>query len=687
MRRDNMMLPEEFECIKKIPDGDGQFHEVTLPAPPKDKKKITNWNLPIDKQKWKAVPVPDDIESWSREDQEAYQIDVLKKRDEGVFFYNGGNIEYLTGPHWFYVNFWQLDSGLPLFNDSDRDDFYLWKKAWDEPECLGTLEITNRRQGKTFRSLCKLYEKASKSYKAHCGIQSKTGPDAKTAFDKLILSWKELHWILKPEDSGDTNPAKTLEFREPSKRSSKGAKKTYKDVLNTKIDFRPSVETAYDGTKQLVYIDDEFGKGVECDVVTRWRIVKECLKVGKKVVGKSIHITTCEEMEAGGEGARILWDESNFAEGLAHGRTMPISGLLRRFKPGYVGLQGFIDEFGYSVVEDPEKPVMGQDGELVTIGAKTHLINERKGKSGAALASDKRKYPFSIGEAFMTDGKLTPFDIIKLNDQFDFNTHLPKDKIVTGNFKWSSQAGKIVEFVHNPQGRWNISWMPPENDRNKTTFEKGVYRPSNYRLMTSGVDPFDHKTTTDNRKSNGASYVFRKFDVLNPYSSNMFVSEYVNRPAFPEAFYEDMAMQSVFYGTELLCENNKIGLIRWFENNGFYAYLMDRPDVTHTEWSKARQKEKGVPMSGAEARQAVMNEMETYVYKSVGTNDETQEMGLMLFNKLVKCLINFDPNKWTDYDEFVGAGLALVATKRYSPKKVEVKGAQYFKTYDIRRNY
>lgn len=680
---------KEFKTIRLIPDGTGQFHEITLPTPPSDKKKILFWNKKKEDQYWTPPSIPKEFDEWTEEKQVSYLKIDMDRRKNGLFFFNNGKIEYISGTHYFYLTHWKIDIGLPYFKETDQELFFLWDLYVVPSEwILGLFQITNRRDGKTHKGNCMLYEYASRTKEAVCAIQSKTKKDAEGVFKKLIQSWQKIHWALKPLDSGETHPATELKFQEPSKKSSKGGKKEYRDVLNSSILFGPSNEESFDGYKLKRYFADEVGKTTESNIVERWQIVKECLVIGRNKIGCSYNSTTVEEMEKnGGYNAYVLWDEADIQKAQESGRKTTVNSLIRYFKSAERGLEGFIDKYGYSIIEDPEHPTMGIDGRMITQGSKSYIQERRKGLSGSALASEKRKYPINISEGFLQDGKTSPFDIIKLNDQFDFNTHLPKDKIVTGNFKWSSQAGKIVEFVHNPQGRWSISWMPPENDRNKTTFEKGVYRPSNYRLMTSGVDPFDHKTTTDNRKSNGASYVFRKFDVLNPYSSNMFVSEYVNRPAFPEAFYEDMAMQSVFYGTELLCENNKIGLIRWFENNGFYAYLMDRPDVTHTEWSKARQKEKGVPMSGAEARQAVMNEMETYVYKSVGTNDETQEMGLMLFNKLVKCLINFDPNKWTDYDEFVGAGLALVATKRYSPKKMEVKGAQYFKTYDIRRNY
>ena len=78
-------------------------------------------------------------------------------------------------------------------------------------------------------------------------------------------------------------------------------------------------------------------------------------------------------------------------------------------------------------------------------------------------------------------------------------------------------------------------------------------------------------------------------------ASMQFVCEYINRPPKAEIFYEDMIKMCVFYGCQILVENNKVGILKYFENRGYYEYLMDRPDMTHTEWSRRKQKKKGKP--------------------------------------------------------------------------------------------
>ena len=58
----------------------------------------------------------------------------------------------------------------------------------------------------------------------------------------------------------------------------------------------------------------------------------------------------------------------------------------------------------------------------------------------------------------------------------------------------------------------------------------------------------------------------------------MFVVEYVSRPPMPSIFYEDVLMASFYYGYPLLIENNKYGIVRYFESRGYDGYVLDRPD-------------------------------------------------------------------------------------------------------------
>lgn len=1006
---------------------------VKLPKPP-PLKEIDGYNLKKKDQRFIPPKLPEDfnLDNPSMDDLEFIDRE-WNRRENGYWFFNNGNLEYITGLHYFYISYWKIPVvvngrkrlGLPSWVDSDRDYFYLWNQCVVDPNCFGLIYVTNRRDGKTHRANCTLYEGASKTEEAEVGIQSKTNSDAKAVFNKLIKSWQSIHPMWKPIDTGESKPSTKLEFNEPAKRNTKNQKKVYGDVLRSEITYQNVKDEAYDGYGLFLYLMDEYGKclrkgtevrmfdgsvkkveditkgellmgidstsrevksiakgkeqmyeiipnkgdswgcneshilslkcssdmyvnnikykkndtlnisvrnylelsdrtkrhlmqykvgvdyrkvnhqldpymlglwlgdgsshnpsitaveseivsfiktyavendltigkydkykngssvtyrlsnptraegsniflkslqdlnliknkhipseylidseenrlsllagiidtdghlskrnkkptsyevtqknkniadGVyelanslgfyasitpkiatmkrddgsiyECevfrvfiygdlwripclvkkkiatkcsfnnnrrnplrtgfkvvkkeigdyygftisddnlfllkdytvthntvdgDVYNRWNIVRECFSDGSTITGTAILTTTVEELERkGGINALKIWNESDYYDKGITGRTK--SGLYRAFKPASYGLRGvdekgipFIDEYGYS---DQER-------------TREYHLKVRSTLSGEALSSYKRKYPLDEEEAFMMDSKDSPFDINRVQDQLSFNNH--NDAAPTrGNFAWANgQQDTTVVWHPDPNGRWLVDWHPKPEHRNKWTMVNGYRKPTGTTIV-SGVDPFDHKTTTDNKQSDAACYGLKKFDPLNPGGSNCFISEYVNRPSTPEMFYEDILMQNVYFSSEVLIENNKPGILNYFRMRGYYGYLMKRPESTQTKFSK-KSEEPGIPMSGDAARDALVNGLVTYIYDNIGYNQETDTYGTCSFNHLLNDWIRFDVSKWTDYDSTVASGLAILASLKPVVETITFDITQFHKKFD-----
>ena len=142
----------------------------------------------------------------------------------------------------------------------------------------------------------------------------------------------------------------------------------------------------------------------------------------------------------------------------------------------------------------------------------------------------------------------------------------------------------------------------------------------------------------------------------------------------------------IFYGHEILIESNKIGAINFFKRNGYENYLMRRPEETQTVNSRKMLDDYGIPMSGQEARQALIYATESYIINNVGLieeEDKQPRMGKCYFNTLLNNWLNYDVNDdWTSYDSLVGAGLALLGARKYVSKKVERKRLEYFPKFD-----
>ena len=680
----NKMLPHEFQRKRIV----GEI-KVMLPEPPKSITEILNHDLPRERQMWipPTIPTDKELKDLPKEERIQFIRKELYRRKYGVFFYNNGGIEYITGKHYFYLSYWKLEGvGLPEFRDSNRDFFYAWDAVEADDNSYGLAYYTNRRDGKTSVSTCIEYEYASRVKEVHCGIQSQTNKDAKNVFRKIVFSWRKLPYFWKPTDTGDKNPKESLRFEEPTSRSSKGENKVYKEVLDSFIDYASSTETAYDGYKLSRYYCDEFGKFVEGDAYSRWNIVKPCLRVGSKIIGKAIFTTTVEELEkGGGQAAYDIYKDSDPSTRGADGRTS--SGLYRLFKPAYYGYEGYIDKYGYSKIEE----------------AKKMLVAERQDKQGEALADLTRKYPFNIKEAFQSATTTNVFPVFKIIQQKEHNEEFEK-KPRKGNFIWDNEDERTVRFVDDPQGSFEVSWIPKEEERNARVFDhRGVMKPTNSHLGGFGVDPFDHRVTVDkNRYSKGACAGFKRYDPVNPIGSNSFFLSYLNRPPKETILYEELTKAFIFYGTEALIENNKPGMINWMNDNGYKNYIKKTQQGDYTK-TTSRKWVDGVSMSGEMVREVAIGNLEGYIYDFIGKitpdiqrnkygikdEDINPEMyGTCPFDEMLSDWEKFDSGKWTDYDMSVATMLARlcvtpVKKKREETKETELKLESFFKLHKL----
>jgi hypothetical protein len=78
---------------------------------------------------------------------------------------------------------------------------------------------------------------------------------------KVVPVYNSYPFFFKPIQDGTTNPRMELAFREPSKRITKKNKVSSRgDALNTIINWKNTVNNAYDGEKVHRLYLDESGK-------------------------------------------------------------------------------------------------------------------------------------------------------------------------------------------------------------------------------------------------------------------------------------------------------------------------------------------------------------------------------------------------------------------------------------------
>lgn len=657
---------------------------IQLPEVP-DTKDILFSDLPVEQQYWRRVDPPTDLmkirsmDEWNdmpkpfKEKHTDFIRKEFQRRRDGVWFMNKGVPTYITGHHYMFLQWSKIDIGYPSYLEFQNRLSRHFVACEADPRSMGQVYVKCRRSGYTQMCSSNISDEGTQVKDKLLGIISKTGKDAQeNVFMKKIMPiYRNYPFFFKPIQDGTTNPRSELAFREPSKRITKTNKTANRgEALDTIINWKNTTANAYDGEKLHYLFLDEAGKVEKPEDITEiWRIHRTCLLVGRKIIGKAMVGSTVNPLDKGGRNFKKLVYNSDPEDRNANGRTK--TGLYKIFIPAYEALEGFFDKYGNPVIDNPEEPVLGVDGEMIEIGAKTFLKNERKALSNDSYELNEviRQFPFTMDEAFRDSTKASTFNIAKIYEQLEGNMEMYPNPVVQGNFVWENgvQDSKVV-FRPDPNGRFKTSWIPPEKLRNNVVMHYSKRTPGNAWLGVGGVDSYDLDSTVDGRGSKGALHLYNKVNMEHP--SNIFVLQYASRPPLARIFYEDVLMAAVFYGYMILIENNKYGIARYFENRGYDGYLMDRP--AHLGGgSRSATKTKGIPSNSQDIIQAHAQAIEAYIHEYVGMNDEGY-YGQMYFDETLEDWINFKIDDRTKFDLSISSGLALMAAQK-SIKKAEKK--------------
>lgn len=235
---------------------------VQLPKPPRDKSKILFSDSPKSEQYWRRLDfpkniTPDNVDGWEDVIKEEF-----RRRREGIWFMNNGKPVYLTGNHYFALQWCRmLDSGGFMdFRYAQLNMFYHLEACIVDKRCLGQLFLKSRRTGFTYTVLSIILNMATSTANAKYGMTSKSGDDVEEAFEKLSYMFLSLPFFFRPVVKGKEDSLNELFFAKPSN-NSKEAKKARNtgvaDYLNTNVDHRPTKNDSYDSVKLDAYLGDE----------------------------------------------------------------------------------------------------------------------------------------------------------------------------------------------------------------------------------------------------------------------------------------------------------------------------------------------------------------------------------------------------------------------------------------------
>lgn len=696
---------KEYDLIVISKDGTiGEIYEinglkVALPSTPKGVENRDN--------RWQPVDYPAELQKiksifdWNRRDNafKLKYVDMIEKeferREQGFWFINNGKPTYITGTHYMYLQWTKIDIGLPDFRESNRIFYIFWEACKADSRAFGMCYLKNRRSGFSFMSSAETSNTGTIVRDARLGILSKTGSDAKKMFtDKVVPIVRNYPFFFKPIQDGMDNPKTELAFRVPASKITRKNMDEERDDdiegLDTTIDWKNTADNSYDGEKLLLLVHDESGKWEKPEnILNNWRVTKTCLRLGSRIIGKCMMGSTSNALSKGGENFKKLFYDSDPTKRSANGQTK--SGLYSLFIPMEWNMEGFIDEYGWPVFEDPKKPIMGIDGEEITMGVITYWNNEV-----AAMKSDSdalneyyRQFPRTESHAFRDESKSSLFNLTKIYQQIDYNDAMIKDRVLTtGYFHWKNgEKDSEVIWTPDPKGRFIVSWIPDANMRNNVIKKDGKFYPGNKDIGVFGCDPYDISGVVGGGGSAGALHGITNFH-MESAPTNHFFLEYIARPQTAEIFFEDVLMACFFYGMPILVENNKQRLLYHFKNRGYRPFSMNRPDKHTSKLSKTELELGGIPNSSEDVKHAHANSINTYIEEYVGIDAEgnyreKESMGDMYFTRTLNDWARFDINNRTKHDASISSGLALMASRRhlFIPAKQESKISVKFVRY------
>jgi hypothetical protein len=507
---------------------------------------------------------------------------------------------------------------------------------------------------------------------ARYGILSKSGADAKKMFtDKVVPISVNYPFFFKPIQDGMDRPKTELAYRIPASRLTRKSIQNKQDQellegLDTTIDWKNTGDNSYDGEKLKLLVHDESGKWERPDnILNNWRVTKTTLRLGSRVIGKCMMGSTSNALDKGGENFKKLYNDSDVTKRNRNGQTK--SGLYSLFIPMEWNYEGFIDNYGMPIFEDPPADCVGPHGDAIEVGVIEHWNNEVEGLRGDqdALNEFYRQFPRTEEHAFRDETKNSIFNLVKIYEQIDYNEDLSSTNVVNiGSFSWENGIKDTkVKFTPNPNGRFKITWVPNYELQNKQYTKNGFKFPGNEHIGAFGCDSYDISGTVDGKGSKGALHGLTKFSMENA-PPNSFFLEYIARPQTSEMFFEDVLMACVFYGMPILAENNKPRLLYYFKRRGYRGYSMNRPDKIWNKLSVAEKEIGGIPNSSEDIKQAHAAAIEAYIDKYVGLKADGQ-YGDMYFNTTLNDWAKFDINKRTKFDAAISSGLAIMACNRH----------------------
>lgn len=696
-------------------------YEYLLPELP-DEKDILYWDLPKEEQYWRRENF--DFEKinidWTDEQKDLFVKRETRRRINGLYFYNNGELTYITGSHYLFLQYFLVPVPQEEGTDYHSAEFQAWTQlVWSFAES-GMMYPQFRQYQKEFFYFLDYVAKNSDSEGGAISKPRRVGITACFNGDVLNLSMlkPQRKFSLMNKDRTDAievnyNPIKYNIEHFPSVKLSNGREilrpkiaklhltstlfaspnSDKKDELNTSISIKATVENANDGTGTYRLIRDETSKyPPEIDISNMLFVLKPVAKVGTRQVGKIFFFGTSAEKDTKNfEHWKKIYADADITIGNL-GRT--INGLYNYFVSGKYAIEGAVknsegiktelfDRYGYCK-ED-----------LAIEWIENEIRPYRLNGDLEKVQAIRRQYPIEETDPFESTTQTICYDNFRLNIQIheverkkkNVLAGTEKEFVTKGNLTWDKVNGTILTdkqtyFEQTEYGHWNFYTLPDERWRNKNNVDRYRYLcPDEMSPYILACDPIDYRNMIKGG-SKPAIVIGSVIDSSLPNGGQIIHATYCHRPQTPNEVLEEVRKALIFFSAKGVIENNKPWVAKdlidgrddQYNNRTKYGKFLLTWDKVLKKFRQWRIGEEIAGMfTGTGSVEAYIRDTAIYLREPKNEN-EIDYLKLILDIELLKQLTRFTPLDTTKFDLAMAFSLYCMVIKNYGVTKQTSNG-------------
>lgn len=638
-------------------------HKFITPSIP-NKKEILFWDKPKEQQFWLREQYPqlflDYIPQYTEFDKEATQYDdegllkslsvedsidiynlLIQERDrrrDGVWFMNNGEPTYLTGSHYFMLQWckmyavnaninyksWERIFGLNIpyheFNSKyadygrymefQRDIFYLLDLVDNDEECAGIFLTKAKKTGVTMIIGCHLLNLGTINNNKQIAIMSKTSDAAiETNFLYIYHAFMGLPKALQPmysnlpKASGEIFFGAKI-FRGNNKKQKALSQMEQESALNTKINCVPTKPKAFDAPVMFRAVVDEPTKifaDSKISVRQLFDTTLATIKFQQTITGKTYWACyVSEDNDEGVDDCRNIYFDSKLKTRKQDSKRTK-SELYCHHVSALYSYISLIDKYGVCDEKQANKQIQ-------------EAIDKSKGDA-RTYQSMQRQNARTEQEAWKIGGVRSLFNPVTFGarveaiEEFKRNSATPVG--LYGYLKWDNPLWEMGKKNRRPLGKIsNVIFVPLTEDDvlsgmpHKMTLykrldaskinlpvklgkdDKGNYIAPERFTFIGGCDPVNYSSDVI-EGSKIAGYTLNLHDEgLNTRAgrveSKIIVSDFFYRSDNPDENYEDILKEIVYFGKLSIVEGNTPFVATKLVKEGFSNYMVFRNTETKT---------------------------------------------------------------------------------------------------------